>query len=325
MKTVLITGVAGFIGMHTAIKLIDQGITVLGIDNINDYYSVALKRKRIEKIKIASTESAPFIFFKEDLNSINWDVVAKWNIDAVIHLAAQAGVRYSLENPEAYVESNILGFQQVLNFVSQNTITSFLYASSSSVYGKTSYQPFSENENCSFPESYYAATKKCNELMAYAYWKTKNISSIGLRFFTVYGPWGRPDMAPMIFTKAALNHKTIKVFNYGEQKRDFTYIDDIVDGIMLLLAKSFKYKGADIFNIGNGSPTSLLDFIKIIERETGVVLQKEYAEAQKGDVEITFADITKLKEEVGYNPSIKIDVGLNRTVSWYKEYEYLLK
>jgi len=320
MARVLITGAAGFIGMHTAIRLLQEGWDVTGLDNMNNYYSVQLKKDRLREIELVSKEvNREFIFFSKDLNSDVWNILSDSIFDAVIHLAAQAGVRYSLENPWAYLESNILGFQKVLDFVELSRIDCFLYASSSSVYGKDSSIPFKETEACNKPESYYAATKKANELMAHSYFKTKGISSIGLRFFTVYGPWGRPDMAPMLFATAAVQKDSIKVFNYGKQSRDFTYVDDIVNGITLLV-KSKRDKGAYVYNIGNGSPVNLLDFISLIESEFSVELVKEFMPAQKGDVAETYASTLKLQERVGYNPKVNLPEGIKMFSNWFKEY-----
>jgi UDP-glucuronate 4-epimerase len=321
-KNVLITGAAGFIGMHVSIGFLKKGYNVIGLDNMNSYYSVNLKNDRIDNIEnCANSLKCDFIFLREDLNSNVWNDLNNMNIDTVIHLAAQAGVRYSIENPNAYLESNILGFQKVLEFVNNNAIDTFLYASSSSVYGKDSLQPFNESAKCASPESYYAATKKTNELMAYSYWKTKYVKSIGLRFFTVYGSWGRPDMAPMLFAKAALNNEKIKVFNHGVQKRDFTHIDDIVNSI-LLLTKCFSEKihKAEIVNIGNGSPTNLLDFIESIEKSIGLNLQKEFVDAQLGDVAETYADDTKLNLLIGDRSKTILDDGIIEFINWFKSY-----
>ncbi len=319
MSKVLITGVAGFIGMHTAIKYLSSGYEVLGLDNFNEYYSSKLKRDRVIEIrKKAKTLNSSFTLYESDLNTFPWDSLS--DVEIVIHLAAQAGVRYSITNPRAYIDSNILGFQCVLEFVDKNQISQFLYASSSSVYGKESDIPFHENENCSFPESYYAATKKANELMAYSYWKTKDMPSVGLRFFTVYGPWGRPDMAPFIFTKAAFESKPVKVFNMGNQTRDFTYIDDIVDGIFLMSLS--KIDKAQVLNIGNGSPVKLMDFITYIELATGRPLKKIFTESQKGDVVNTYADITKLKSLSDFSPKTSIEHGLSKFIRWYEDYYY---
>jgi len=322
LKNILITGAAGFIGMHTCIKFLNEGYHVIGLDNINNYYSTKLKNDRIKNILNESKLlKNNFTFLEEDLNSTVWSDLNKMNIDIVIHLAAQAGVRYSIENPNAYLESNILGFQKVLEFVTNNSIDNFLYASSSSVYGKDSCQPFNELAECSSPESYYAATKRANELMAYSYWKTKGVKSLGLRFFTVYGSWGRPDMAPMIFAKAAFENQLIKVFNHGVQKRDFTHVNDIVNSI-LSLSECFNKKidTAEIVNIGNGAPTNLLDFINIIEVKTGMKLQKEFIDAQLGDVAETFADDTKLNTLIGIRPKTDLNKGIDEFINWYKLY-----
>ena len=322
MSFILITGSAGFIGMHTSIKFLELGYNVIGIDNLNNYYSVELKKDRILRInEKANNCGSTFKFYEKDLNSDIWSELIKENIHSVIHLAAQAGVRYSIENPSAYLESNILGFQKVLEFVVNKSIDVFLYASSSSVYGKNSTQPFSESSECSSPESYYAATKRSNELMAYSYWKTKGLKSIGLRFFTVYGSWGRPDMAPMLFAKAALNNETIKVFNHGNQKRDFTHVNDIVNAIFSLTnCFKIKIKEAELVNIGNGSPTNLLEFIREIEDSFGVKLKKEFVDEQLGDVAETFADDTKLKLLIGESTKTSLTNGVNEFINWYKNY-----
>lgn len=321
MPRVLITGVAGFIGMHTAIRFLNEGWDVLALDNLNDYYSVSLKIDRLKKVEaIAKNLRLSFQLFKADLNSSIWNSFQDMQIDAVIHLAAQAGVRYSIENPRAYLESNILGFQSVIDFVKKMNINRFVYASSSSVYGQDSVQPFNEIESCNSPESYYAATKKANELIAKAYSHTFGLNSIGLRFFTVYGPWGRPDMAPMLFASAAFNKKTVNIFNYGNQKRDFTYIDDIIDGIFGLVTNIEFSNGALICNIGNGSPVGLLDFIKLIEENTGYELNKNFIEHQIGDVSETFADITRINTLIGYKPKTTINKGVEKFIRWYKTY-----
>lgn len=324
MPRVLITGAAGFIGMHTTIKFLSEGWEVFGLDNMNDYYSVDLKRKRIKEILHFSKQSKIYFrFFEEDLNSSVWSSFSDYRIDAVIHLAAQAGVRYSLENPGAYLQSNIHGFQKVIEFVEKHKIERFIYASSSSVYGKSSKQPFSELEACNKPESYYAATKISNELMAYSYFKTKGIHSVGLRFFTVYGPWGRPDMAPYIFAEAAFHERIIKVFNHGNQKRDFTYIDDIVEGIFLSVKRFDRIKGAEIFNIGYGSPTGLNEFINEIENATNRTLSKRYVDAQLGDVEVTFADTNKFQEYFEFKPKVELKKGVNKFIYWYMNFKNL--
>ena len=321
MPRVLITGAAGFIGMHTSIKFLEEGWEVCGLDNINDYYSVKLKFDRVQEITArALANHMQFRFIKNDLNSNVWSDLDLIEFDAVIHLAAQAGVRYSLVNPRAYLDSNILGYQRVIDFVERNNVGCFIYASSSSVYGKDSNQPFKESEACVSPESYYAATKKANELMAHAYFKTKGVKSIGLRFFTVYGPWGRPDMAPFLFLDAAFKGHTIRVFNHGNQKRDFTYVDDIVQGIYMSALNFHKVQGALCLNIGKGSPINLLDFIEQIESSSGKRLKKTFVEPQVGDVEITWADTTLLQDFIGYSPKIEIDNGVLNFVDWYKYY-----
>lgn len=321
MPRVLITGAAGFIGMHTAIRFLREGWDVVGLDNLNDYYSVSLKTARLKEIDfVAAEQKRRFKHFESDLNSDIWDTLMLFEFEAVVHLAAQAGVRYSIENPRAYLESNILGFQSVIEFVERQSIDYFVYASSSSVYGKSSIQPFSEMEPCNQPESYYAATKKCNEMMAQSYFKTKSVNSIGLRFFTVYGPWGRPDMAPFIFTRAALEGTTIKVFNHGNQRRDFTYISDIVEGIFLCVKHFDRVKGAQIFNIGKGSPTGLMDFICEIESATNLKIEKEFENAQVGDVETTYADTCRLETIFDYSPKVDISEGIKYFVEWYKSY-----
>lgn len=321
MPRVLITGAAGFIGMHTSIRFLKEGWDVVGLDNLNSYYSVALKRDRLNEITVTALKFGRcFDMFEEDLNSEVWIRLESFAFDAIVHLAAQAGVRYSIENPRAYLESNILGFQSVLEFVTKTRVKRFLYASSSSVYGKNSSQPFSEKAACDSPESYYASTKRSNELMAKSYHKTEGISSIGLRFFTVYGPWGRPDMAPMLFAKAGSSNQTIKVFNHGKQQRDFTFIDDIVEGIFLLSAMREFPNESLVCNIGNGAPVGLMDFILIIEKSLGKPLHKELVDAQKGDVESTYADTSLLESLVDYKAKIGLEKGIPLFIKWYKDY-----
>lgn len=318
---VLITGAAGFIGMHTSIRFLSADWDVIGLDNMNDYYSVELKKRRVDEIiKVARHSKNDFLLIKEDLNSNVWKRLARYKFDAVVHLAAQAGVRYSIENPWAYIQSNVLGFQNIIDFVEGQSIDRFVYASSSSVYGKFSEQPFTEFESCNQPESYYAATKKSNELMAHSYFKTKGINSIGLRFFTVYGPWGRPDMAPYLFADAALKRIPIEVFNHGNQKRDFTYVSDVVEGVYLSVKKFNRVSGSEIFNIGYGSPTGLMDFITQIELASGRELQKSFVDAQLGDVEVTFANTTKFESIFGYSPKVGLEEGVRNFMQWFKIY-----
>ena len=320
MPRVLITGAAGFIGMHSCIKFLIEGWEVIGLDNMNDYYSVKLKEDRLKEIKKHETIPDSFVLYREDLNSDVWEEFEVFKFDAVIHLAAQAGVRYSIENPRAYIESNILGFQSVLEFVEKHSISRFVYASSSSVYGKNSKQPYSESEPCNSPESYYAATKIANELMANAYFKTKAITSVGLRFFTVYGPWGRPDMAPMIFTKSAFEQRAIKVFNHGRQKRDFTFVSDVADSIYRIIVLPKLLNKAHVYNVGKGSPINLLDFIGEIETQENLRIKKEFIEAQRGDVDVTNADTELLKNLINFCPEISLNVGMKKFLSWYKSY-----
>ena len=324
MPRVLITGAAGFIGMHTSIRFLREGWEVIGLDNMNDYYSVSLKKSRLKQIKSAAIkQGGRFDMFEFDLNSEIWRTLESFEFESVIHLAAQAGVRYSIENPRVYLESNILGFQNVIEFVERQSIGCFIYASSSSVYGKSSKQPFCETEPCNQPESYYAATKKSNELMAQSYFKTKHLKSLGLRFFTVYGPWGRPDMAPYIFAESAFTGKSIEVFNFGNQKRDFTYIDDIVEGIYLSVLNFDSIKGAEILNLGFGSPTQLMDFIATIEKYCKKPLNKNFREAQLGDVQCTYASLKKIKKFIPFKPSIGIDKGVREFVNWLENYNDL--
>lgn len=333
MIKILVTGAAGFIGFHLSNTLLKKGYEVVGLDNINDYYSQQLKYDRLKELGISviiagrvqhQSVNNPFTFIKGDLEDISlWENYIKpQGVTHIIHLAAQAGVRYSLENPRAYVSSNISGFLNVLEFCREQKINHLIYASSSSVYGMNSQQPFSETERCDNPVSLYAATKRANEMMAFTYHHLFGINSMGLRFFTVYGPWGRPDMAPILFAKAAYGGKPIKVFNHGNQSRDFTYIDDIINGIIAVYEKKEEaVKGAQVCNIGNGSPVDLMGFIQAIEKETGIELKKEYTDAQPGDVAITFADTSKLSKEVDYKPKVNISEGVKNFIDWYKKYE----
>lgn len=333
MKKILVTGAAGFIGFHLSNTLLKKGYKVVGLDNINDYYSQQLKYDRLKELGIYNiveseinykSDLRPFTFLKGDLEDTSfWENHIKpQGITHIIHLAAQAGVRYSLENPRAYVSSNISGFLNVLEFCREQKINHLIYASSSSVYGMNSAQPFSETERCDNPVSLYAATKRANEMMAFTYHHLFGINSMGLRFFTVYGPWGRPDMAPILFAKAAYEGKPIKVFNHGNQSRDFTYIDDIINGIIAVYEKKEDVvNGAQVCNIGNGSPVDLMGFIQAIEKETGIELKKEYIDAQPGDVAITFADTSKLSKEIDYKTKVNISEGVKNFIDWYKKYE----
>jgi UDP-glucuronate 4-epimerase len=331
-KAILVTGAAGFIGFHMVKKLNAQNLCVVGFDSLNDYYDVNLKKNRVRALGIEtddfidfglhSTKNKLFHFFKGELESAqSWQLLQEtFEITSIIHLAAQAGVRYSLDQPRKYISANILGFLNVLEFCRENNLKKLIYASSSSVYGMESKQPFSEDEACDKPVSLYAATKKSNELMAYTYHHLYGIASIGLRFFTVYGPWGRPDMAPFLFTKAAFEKQPIKVFNSGNQSRDFTYVDDIVNGIYQVYQQPDKITSASVCNIGNGSPVSLMDFIKAIETSAGTTFVKEYLPAQPGDVAHTYADTKQLEQTFGYSPNTSIADGVKTFVEWYAQY-----
>ena len=327
----LVTGAAGFIGSALIIKLLEKGETVIGIDNLNSYYDLSLKNSRLENInKISESINADWSFYKCDLEDLVElkEIGKRHNIKIVINLAAQAGVRYSLENPSVYVRSNLVGFANILEFCKLFAVENFIYASSSSVYGGNRELPFKEENNVDKPISFYAATKKSNELMAYAYSHLFKIPTIGLRFFTVYGPWGRPDMAPMIFTKAILNKEKINVFNEGKMQRDFTYIDDIVEGIVrccinpVNISKNGESPSAphEIFNIGNNHPVNLISFIEILEEELGEKAIKRFMPLQPGDVISTHADINKLKNWIDFTPKTSLKSGIKKFVEWYKAY-----
>lgn len=316
----LVTGCAGFIGMYVAKRLLEQEMQVIGIDNMNDYYDPALKEYRLAQLKPYKN----FQFKKLDLADRQGmaKLFAHENFNRVIHLAAQAGVRYSLENPFAYVDSNLVGMMTILEGCRHHSIQHLVYASSSSVYGMNEKIPFSEDDFVDHPVSLYAATKKSNELMAYSYSKLYGIPSTGLRFFTVYGPAGRPDMAPWLFTEAILNNQPIKVFNHGKMQRDFTYIDDIVEGVLRIQNVIPKTPiPHNLFNIGNNQPIELKRFIEAIETATGKTAEKIYMGMQPGDVVRTYADIDKLEAAVGYQPSTEIEKGIEKFVQWYKKYQ----
>jgi UDP-glucuronate 4-epimerase len=324
---VLITGAAGFIGYHMAQRLLAQDIEVYGIDNLNDYYDVNLKQDRLTQLK----EKPGFIFQRLDISDRQEvaELFKARSFDAVVHLAAQAGVRYSLLNPHAYVDSNLIGFVNILEGCRHHSIQHLVFASSSSVYGVNPKVPFSVNDNVDHPISLYAATKKANELMAYTYSHLYRIPCTGLRFFTVYGPWGRPDMAYFTFVKAIVEGMAIDVYNFGEMQRDFTYIDDIVEGIVRVLhhppaqssqpnqLHSAPYK---LYNIGNNNPVALLRFIEVIEEVLGKTAQKNFLPIQPGDVPITYADVDDLMRDVGFRPDTSIEVGIARFVEWYRNY-----
>jgi len=348
MKNILVTGTAGFIGFHLTKRLSDEGYKVIGLDNINDYYSTDLKYDRLNQLGflkesltddelIESTSKENLFFIKTDLENKSTidSLFENEDLDYVINLAAQAGVRYSLRDPYRYIDSNITGFLNLLEAARHHSLDHFIYASSSSVYGANSNMPFSTSDNVDHPMSLYAATKKSNELMAHTYSNLYDIPTTGLRFFTVYGPWGRPDMALFLFTKAMLNDEPIKVFNHGDMERDFTYIDDIVEGIVRLIPKApnpnDEWDGDDpdpatsfapyrIFNIGNSSPIKLMDFIGEIEKQLGKEAEKNMMPMQPGDVPKTWADVEDLFEYIDFKPQVGIDEGVKNFIDWYKDY-----
>jgi len=344
---ILVTGTAGFIGFHLAKKLLERGDTVIGLDNINDYYDTNLKYARLAELgikkedihenKLVDSSNKNHQFIKADLadrGAID-TLFETEKFDAVCNLAAQAGVRYSIENPRAYIDSNIVGFTNILEACRHNGVKNLAYASSSSVYGLNKSQPFKTSDHTNHPVSLYAATKKSNELMAHTYSHLYGIESTGLRFFTVYGPWGRPDMAPMLFSDAILNDRPIKVFNHGNMSRDFTYIDDIVSGIIKVIdnpakadqrwnankpmpnSSSAPYK---IYNIGNNAPVNLMEFIGEIETAIGKVAEKNFMDIQAGDVESTYADTSELMNDFKYKPFTPLNQGVGEFVTWYKAF-----
>lgn len=319
---ILVTGCAGFIGMHVSKALLVQGHEVVGIDNLNDYYSPQLKLDRLSQIAHIHGFSFKKIDISDDA-AIN-QLFAEANFDRVIHLAAQAGVRYSIINPKAYIDANIVGFFNILEACRHHQITHLVYASSSSVYGKNTKLPYSESDQVDHPVSLYAATKKSNELMAHSYSHLYGIPCTGLRFFTVYGPWGRPDMSPFIFIKAILAKKPIQLFNYGDMSRDFTYIDDIVRGVVEVLAKpASKEKDNNlhrVFNIGNHQPVQLTEYVKVMEVAAGVPAIIELAPMQAGDVLSTYADTDFIERVTNFKPSTPLSEGLKCFVNWYKDY-----
>jgi UDP-glucuronate 4-epimerase len=335
MKTILVTGVAGFIGYHLCERLLEEGYQVVGLDNINGYYDINLKMARLNELGIKTVYEHKlaqgdkfgdrFHFYKMNLEDQVQlpQLFNKYQFDIVCNLAAQAGVRYSIEEPMVYVDSNIVGFINLLECMRNFNVKKLVYASSSSVYGNSDKVPFSTDDNVDMPVSLYAATKKCNELMAHTYSHLFNIQTIGLRFFTVYGPWGRPDMAMFLFTDAIINNRPIKVFNNGELYRDFTYIDDIVNGVLATINKASTSNYA-IYNIGNSKPVKLLDFINAIEDNLGITAIKEMLPMQAGDVEKTWADVSKFSEIYRYNPKVLIEEGVSNFIDWFKNY-YKLK
>lgn len=333
MTTILVTGAAGFIGYHLCEKLIKEGYNVVGLDNINDYYDVNLKMARLNELGIQTVyenssavsekHGDQFHFYKmnlEDQTQLPL-LFKKYSFDAVCNLAAQAGVRYSIENPMVYVESNIVGFMNLLECMRHNKVKKLVYASSSSVYGNSNEVPFSELDNVDEPVSLYAASKKSNELMANTYSHLYGMETIGLRFFTVYGPWGRPDMAMFLFTDAIINNQPIKIFNEGLLSRDFTFIDDIIEGVTATLLKESETKSNyEIFNIGNGQPVKLLDFIEAIESQLNTTAQKQMLPMQAGDVYQTWANVEKLEAHYQYKPNTSIEKGVAAFIEWYRKY-----
>jgi UDP-glucuronate 4-epimerase len=339
---ILVTGTAGFIGFHLVNKLIERGDEVVGIDNINDYYDVNLKYSRlretgIEQAKIEynkpvqSQKYEKYTFIQLDISDREKieKLFIDYSFDAVCNLAAQAGVRYSIENPHAYIDSNIVGFTNILEGCRHSKVKHLVYASSSSVYGLNKKVPFSTDDNVDYPVSLYAATKKSNELMAHTYSHLYNIPSTGLRFFTVYGPWGRPDMAYFLFTRSILEGKKINVFNNGEMSRDFTYVDDIIEGVVRVIDNSPKALDKRIsmskapfkvYNIGNNAPVNLLKFIEIIEKKLGTIAEKEMLPMQSGDVYTTYADVSDLINMLDYKPNTDLSIGIGKFVEWYKFY-----
>lgn len=321
-KKILVTGAAGFIGFHLSKSLLEKGVEVVGYDNINDYYDVNLKYARLAILE----KFEKFTFVKGDLaDKTAVDKLFQNNkFDIVVNLAAQAGVRYSIENPQAYIDSNVIGFFNILEACRNNPVEHLLYASSSSVYGNQQKTPFSTDDDVNKPISLYAATKKANELMAYTYSHLYKIPSTGLRFFTVYGPYGRPDMAYFSFTQKIMKGETIKIFNNGDMYRDFTYVDDIVRGVenMLCNPPEADKNGdrATVYNIGNNSPEKLMYFIETLENALGKKAEKEFLPMQPGDVYQTYADVTPLIEKFGFKPSTTIEEGLSKFVQWYKSY-----
>ncbi len=330
---VLVTGAAGFIGAATTKALLKEGHEVVGLDNLNSYYDTSLKYARLAEVgiaqssirdnKLATSEMSPsYNFIKMDLTDRIGltNLFASEHFDAVINLGGQAGVRYSIENPYAYAESNVLGFLNILECCRHYPVHRLLYASSSSVYGMNNKVPYAESDITDSPVSLYAATKKSNELMAYAYSHLYNLNAIGMRFFTVYGPWGRPDMAPFIFLRSVLEGKTIHVFNHGNMQRDFTYIDDIIHGVMLIFNAPTTSEQHSVYNIGHSSPVQLMDFIHAIEQvsEKKAIMQME--DMQPGDVLCTYADTSRLEKDFNFHPSIPISEGISHFYNWYKDF-----
>jgi len=332
-QNILVTGAAGFIGFHLSRRLLDLGHHVFGLDNLNDYYDVNLKKDRLKLL----SDNSRFVFYQTDLADLKGltDIFTTVPVDAVVNLAAQAGVRYSIENPHAYVQSNLVGFVNILECCRHHGVKHLVFASSSSVYGANTNMPFSVHNNVDHPVSLYAATKKSNELMAHTYSHLYKLPCTGLRFFTVYGPWGRPDMALFLFTKAILEGKPIKVFNHGKMRRDFTYIDDIVEGVVRVIRAipqpnpawtgnapdpGTSYAPYRIFNIGNNNPVVLTQFIEAVESALGKKAEKQFLDMQPGDVAETYANIDDLYAAVGFKPETGIEEGIAKFIEWYRVY-----
>jgi len=332
-KDVLVTGAAGFIGFHLSKRLLASGCSVTGVDNVNDYYDVTLKEARLAQL----TDFDRFTFFRTDLSDSKGleKIFSQRKYDVVVNLAAQAGVRYSLINPQAYVNANLTGFVNILECCRHNEVPHLVFASSSSVYGANTKMPFSVHHNVDHPVSLYAASKKANELMAHTYSHLFGLACTGLRFFTVYGPWGRPDMALFLFTKAILAGEPIQVFNHGKMQRDFTYIDDIVEGVTRVMGRrpdpdpswsgdnpdpGTSYARYKIYNIGNNNPVELIRFIEVIEETLGMKATMDFMDLQPGDVPATYADVDDLINDVGFKPATSIEAGIREFISWYKTY-----
>jgi len=333
VKNVLVTGAAGFIGFHLTRRLLSNGVHVTGIDDLNPYYDVKLKEDRLQILQAEPN----FSFFKSNIAERERlvDIFDARPFDVVVNLAAQAGVRYSLQNPYAYVDANLVGFVNLLECCRHHKTPHLVFASSSSVYGANTHMPFSVHDNVDHPVSLYAATKKSNELLAHSYSHLYGLGCTGLRFFTVYGPWGRPDMALFLFTKAIYDGQPIQVFNHGKMKRDFTYIDDIVEGVVRVMGRppqsnpswdanrpdpGTSYTAYKIYNIGNNQPVELTDFIAAIEAAVGKTARKEMREMQAGDVPATYADIDDLVRDVGFRPNTPLEIGIRRFVEWFRDY-----
>jgi UDP-glucuronate 4-epimerase len=333
MEKILVTGAAGFIGYHLSQRLLARGVEVVGLDNLNDYYDVRLKQDRLARLE--AQQGFRFVKLALEERGEMAALFEREKFAGVVHLAAQAGVRYSLENPHAYIDSNIVGFMNILEGCRHNEVGHLVYASSSSVYGANTAMPFSVHHNVDHPVSLYAATKKANELMAHTYSSLYGIPTTGLRFFTVYGPWGRPDMALFLFTRAIMENRPIDVFNYGKMQRDFTFVDDIVEGVVRVLDRvpqgnaawsgghpdpGTSYAPYRIYNIGNNTPVELLHFIEVLEAALGKKAQKNLLPIQAGDVPATYADVDDLMADVGFRPATSIEEGIGRFVAWYREY-----